>query len=190
MRILDPSSAEAQELRKWEQHPTRFALDENGDMRPGNPYVFRPYPKMVYKALKIPQTGKVICMMPQPDIYDYTDMASYERAGLRVDALNRQCYKLVHSDAEWQRAKDDGWRSDATQALEQYEAYEQAIGNAGAGAAAAVPRISAQAKDEKQAADNATHQHVTDVTSIPSTASASERRRGSKGVVADPSLSE
>ena len=184
--VINPHSPMGKELRKWEQHVgTQFTPFGT---TPGNPYVFRPYPKMLYKAQKQTHTGKVFCMMPPPDITEFDNTALYERACLQVDSFNKRCYIIVHDDEGERRATNDGWRETPSAAMEMHEALEQAISTAAAEANFAVQHMSQRAKDELKVAGDSTHQHVTDVTGVPVAASASERKRGAKGVVADPSL--
>lgn len=185
-RVLDPASEEANELRKWEQHPTRFALTPDGEMKPGNPYVKREYPKMLYKAIKVPTTGKVVCMVQPPKIHEFPDLNSYQHHMLIAEEINRQCTMTVANEAEERQKKNEGWRNSGQEALDHFEACEQAIGNAAAEAEFARRRMSQQANEEYQAASDATHQHVTDVTGIPSSRRGSRTR--AEGVVADPSI--
>lgn len=160
MPIVYPQSGPlAEELAKWEQHRTKYVPD---DMVPGNPYVYRPYPRAMYKAVK-KANGKVVCMETPPNSYAYLDEKSYERACLEVESFNRQCYSEVKSEEEHKKARNEGWRDTPTEALQFFEACEQAIGNAAAEANWGAKRMSARAQDELKQANEQTHEHVTDI---------------------------
>ena len=122
--VINPSSEYAKELRKWEQHHTRFALDEAGDSGPGHPYVFRPFPRMLYKAHKR-ANGQYSCVEGTPSPYLYPDPQSYERACFEVDQFNKSCQRIVQSEADEQREQAQGWRNSPVEALNYAEALEQ-----------------------------------------------------------------
>ena len=58
---INPDGQEAAELRKHEQFPTYYTGAEG----PGNPYRYRPFPKMLYRA-ELTESGKVACGAEQP----------------------------------------------------------------------------------------------------------------------------
>jgi len=142
--VHNPSSALAQELRKWEQHPTALAIDEAGEMRPGNPYAYRPYPKMLYRAQKR-DNGQV-------QVIDPTD-----------EAFSKSCQVIVHDEADHRRKRDQGWHDSIAEALAAYEAMERDIARAAAEANFAVQRMSERARAEHQQATDATADHVPDL---------------------------
>jgi len=141
--VISPESELGRELARWEQHRTKYVGDEQ---QPGNPYAFRPYPRMVYQARSHP-SGQTRCLTPMPQTFDYVTMDQYERA-------------LLHADTQ---ARDEGWRDTPAEALQHHEALERAIGDAAAKAAFSAQRMSSKAQRELQAADEATHEHVVDV---------------------------
>jgi hypothetical protein len=159
---LPPSSELMKELRKWEQHNTRFAMTEDGDMKPGNPYVFRPYPKMLYRAQKN-FAGKTVVMQPMPEAWHYASVPEYERACLEVETLNRRGQLIVDSEEKERIAAGQGWCVTQADAIEQAEREEQAIAQAAGEAAYAASRMSEKARAELKAADEVTHEHVVDV---------------------------
>jgi hypothetical protein len=173
--VINPASEYAKEIRKHEQHPTRFALDEDGNMRPGNPYVFRPYPRMLYKAQRQPN-GQPACLMPQPDSFAFEKMDQYERAILQVETFNKACQTIVPSEEAERVAQGQGWSLTPQAALERYEQEQQAHAQAAAEAAHAAQRMSEKARAELAAADAATHEHVTDVVKTRG------RKRGARAV--------
>src|SRR6185437_10122022 len=102
------------ELRKWEQHPGPYGRT------PGNPYVYRPYPKMLYKAQ--PQVnGQVACLLPAPHPYGFEKPEQYNQAMLAVESFNRSCTRIVRDESEEAIAKGQGWANDPRAALERHE---------------------------------------------------------------------
>lgn len=164
--IITPQSELGKELRKWEQTHTQYSIDENGESKPGNPYVYRPYPKMLYKANAL-ANGKPSCMAPAPQVWDFTSMDQYERALLTAETFTKSCQKIVKDEAAYAIAKGQGWAESPKDALELYEQQQQAIAQAAAEAAHAVQRMSEKAKAEHAAAEKTTSAHVTDLVSVP-----------------------
>lgn len=160
--VINPASEYAKELRKWEQHHTAVALDENGESKPGNPYAFRPYPAMLYKARKRPN-GQYSVVEGVPNAYHYPDAASYERACLEADSFNKSCQLIVHSPEQEQREKDRGWRNSPQEALAYAEALEQDMARAAAETAFHASRMGEKARTELREAEQVTHEHVVDV---------------------------
>lgn len=156
--VINPESEYAKELAKFEQHQTKIC----GDNPPGNPYRFRPYPKMLYKAVKLP-SGKVVCMPGEPNPAFYPDVNQFNFAMAQHQAIEQSCYKTVHSDDEERTAKHDGWRESPKEAIEHFEALERDIAKAAAERAFSDQRMSEKARAEAKAADEATDDHVPDV---------------------------
>lgn len=177
--VINPHSALGKELRKWEQHHSHLVPRGTN---PGNPYVYREFPKMLYRAQKLPN-GQTACMQPAPDPYAYDRMDRYSQACLMVDSFNRSCTRVVADASEEAIAKGQGWANSVVEAMAVWEKDQQAIGNAAAEAAYAVQRMSEKARTEHAAAEAETHQHVTDVVGTP------KARRGrppkARPVVAD-----
>lgn len=157
--VISPESELGRELARWEQHRTKYVGDEQ---QPGNPYAFRPYPRMVYQARSHP-SGQTRCLTPMPQTFDYVTMDQYERALLHAESFNKSCQRIVQSEREYTQARDEGWRDTPAEALQHHEALERAIGDAAAEAAFSAQRMSSKAQRELQAADEATHEHVVDV---------------------------
>lgn len=160
MGIVIPHESElGKELARWEQHRTRYVGD---DQQPGNPYVYREYPKMLYKAQRQPN-GQYACMLPAPDIYQYERPDQYERACLLKESFDRSCQRIVADESAERIAIGQGWAVTSPKAMELAEAHERAIGNAAAEAAYAAQRMTDKAKRELAEADRQTHEHVVDV---------------------------
>lgn len=160
--IITEESALGQELAKHEQHVGRIT------QTPGNPYVFRPFPKMVYRAAKL--HGQIRCMAGAPDVFLFNGqsaMADYDRACQEVERFNMQCQLTVTDERELTKAYESGWRDTPVLALEHAEQIEQDIARASAETAHAAQGMSKKAKRELAAADASTSAHVTDVVGTP-----------------------
>ena len=124
--VRSPDSAYEQELAKWEAPPG------------GWPY--QPYPKMLYKARKLPN-GKVI-------VLDWDD----PRTG----------FVIVQNEAEERIQLGQGYYCTQQEALDGFERQEQAVAQAGAEVEYAVERMSKPAKREHRKRAQATASHVTE----------------------------
>lgn len=159
--VFNPAGEYAKEVRKWEQSHTQYSMTTEGNSEPGNPYVFRPYPRMVYKAFT--KAGKHVCMEPAPHPYAYRSPGEFEMAILQNDSFNRSCQLIVGNDDEYDKAQGQGWRDDPLKAVAHLEALDQDMGNAAAEAAAAARGMTATAQREHADAEASTHEHVVDV---------------------------
>lgn len=159
-----PGSNLQKEYAKFEQNP----WDKWAFGRPGNPYTYRPYPKMLYRAELV--NGRAMCMMPQADPYNHPDPRAYERAEEHGRRFTERCQRVVKDDTEHSRAAEDGWRETPQEAVEYLEARETARANAAAERNYADRNMSDLAKREILAEQNATGgEHIP---SMP------EKRRG------------
>jgi len=147
--VYTPDSDYAKELAKYEQWSTLLAPV------PGRPYQYRPFPQMLYRARQLPN-GQAGCFLPTASIADEA-----------AEAFARSCQLIVHDADQARRAYLEGWRASVAEAVEAYEQRQQAIADAAAETAHAAQRMSARAQYELQQADQATHQHVTDVPRPP-----------------------
>lgn len=147
--IVNPESELGKEMAKWER-----------------PYQFQRFPAMLYKAQK-KANGKIASIDVYPDLNAALTSQAYERACFAVDTFNKQNQRIVQTEYEERNAKNDGWKDSPKEAVDALEALEQAIGNAAAEANFVVQRMSAQAKNELQAANDATSDHVVDVPAPP-----------------------
>jgi hypothetical protein len=160
--VISPASELGKELRKWEQHHTRYAIDEEGSSVPGNPYAYRHYPMMLYKARKLPN-GQTKCLVPPPQAYEFEKMDQYERAVLFAESFNASCQLTVKSETDHAKALNEGWRASPSEALAHADGLEQDIARAAAEAAHSAQRMSAKAQAEFEAAGAETHKHVVDL---------------------------
>ena len=158
--VINPESEYAKELRKWEQFPEKV----NGTMYPaGNPYVYRPFPKMLYKAQTWPRTGKAACFAPPVSPYGWPNQDQYQQALLEAEHFTTSCQRTVKDEGEYGLARGQGWCESPQDALAHYEAAQKALSDAAAEAAFMAARMSEAAQREFNAAQAATHEHVADV---------------------------
>jgi len=135
------------EMAKWDT-PKR-----NGGYGPDG---FEEYPRMLHKAHRR-ENGKVEYM-------DLNAIYAIDPAiQAKADAFNRSCQKSVKNEAEYLRAKAEGWCDSPEDALAYHEKLQQDIATAAAEAAHGVRGMSEQAREEFAAADANTEHPLTDV---------------------------
>jgi len=100
--VVIPGSNYANEMQKFEQFPSKYGGS------PGNPYRYKPFPKMLYRAENY--KGKACCMAAPPDPHDFADPREYERADEGARRYSEKCQKIVGNEQEMSRAMEDGWR--------------------------------------------------------------------------------
>lgn len=158
--IINPESELGKELQKWEQFP-RTGVD--GTVYPaGNPYVFRPYPKMLYKA-QAWKNGKALCFAPPVSPYGWRDGNEHQQAQIEADAFTRSCQRIVKDEGEHGIAKGQGWCETPQEAQAQHEARLDALAREAAEAAFAANRMGEGARREFDAATDATEHQIADV---------------------------
>lgn len=129
--LLNPESDLAKEQARWER-----------------PYVFEPFPQMVFKAWPR-ENGRVECGDPLVAVGDPAAMT-----------FTNRCQRVVRSADERQAALAQGWRDTPDEALAYYEALQQNIATAAAEVHAAVKTMSAKAQAEHKKKDAATAHHL------------------------------
>jgi hypothetical protein len=122
---LVPGSRFLHEVSKHEQFAGRYTQGTNG---PGNPYVYRPFPKMVYRAEH--WNGKVCCMAARPDPTEFKDTREAERAEVMAQHFTEKCQKTVRDETELARAMESGWRETPAEAVEHVLARDRAEADA------------------------------------------------------------
>lgn len=110
---LVPGSPYNHEMAKFEQHHGPITAGTTG---PGNPYVYRPYPKMLYRAEHY--QGKACCMAAEPDSYLFKDDREYGRALIEAQRFTERCQRIVKSEEERSRAMESGWRESPEEAVD------------------------------------------------------------------------
>jgi hypothetical protein len=158
--VHNPATELAKELRKWEQHHTQYAVTEDGTSAPGNPYTYRAYPKMLYKAQVWGDSGKALVSAPALPAYGWRDQNELSQAELKARAFTTSCRFTVQSEDEHTRARDNGWRDSPQEALEFYDSLQKQIADAAAEANFAASRMSEKAQRDRKGREDATHRHV------------------------------
>ena len=111
--VPTPGSRYLQEVAKFEQHHSKFTAGTKG---PGNPYVYRPYPKMLFRAEHI--KGVAHCMAPPLERIEYRDQRQFEHMEEQARKFTERCQRIVKDEAEHHRAAEDGWRDSPQEAVE------------------------------------------------------------------------
>ena len=117
-------SAYAKEMEKFEQFPSKYGSN------PGRPYVYRPFPKMLYRAQMY--NGAMTCMAAPPNPLEFNDPREYERKEELARRFNESCTRIVHSEAEMSRAFEDNWREGPAEAVACLQKREQSRADAAA----------------------------------------------------------
>lgn len=141
--VIIPGSNYAKEMAKFEQFPSKFGEQA------GNPYHYRPFPKMVYRA-EVWQ-GKVVCMAAV-EANSYVNVNEQMRAEEAARLFTEKCQRTVNDQMEFQRAMEAGFRESPTEAVEYLEAKQRAIADAAAERNYADRNMSDAAKAEATAA--------------------------------------
>lgn len=106
-----PGSNFAREVAKFEQFPTIWTAGS----APGNPYTYRPYPKMLYRAEHY--KGKAVCMATEPNARDFYDDNEFSRAAEDARRFTERCQMIVGNDSERSKAFENGWRESPAEAV-------------------------------------------------------------------------
>lgn len=107
---ITPGSNYAKYMESFEQFPSKFGNS------PGNPYKFREFPQMLYRAEKF--QGQVRCMATPPDSAEYTNMKEWEQHVQLAERFTKGCQLVVKDEVERSRAFELGWRADPAAAVE------------------------------------------------------------------------
>ena len=110
-----PGSNYIKHVAQFEQFHTKWTAGTAG---PGNPYTYRPFPKMLYRAQRYQGKGRWLCEAAPPDPYaDWRDPRQFERAQEGARAFNKSCRRVVNSPEEMSRAFEEGWRESPDEAV-------------------------------------------------------------------------
>jgi hypothetical protein len=93
----------------------RFESQSVGGFPAGNPYKYRPFPKMLYKADRY--NGAPACMAAPPDPYAYANPGEFARAEQLAHRFTERCQMTVNDEREYQRAMEGGWRESPAEAV-------------------------------------------------------------------------
>lgn len=145
------------EMRKWEQFPSKWT----GSAGPGNPYTYRPFPKMLYRAEH--WQGAIRCMAAPPDPGEFKDPREFERAEAAAAKFTEKCQKVVNDDREYQMAMESGWRESAKEATEHLEQRDRDYATLAAQRNYEDRNMSEPAKREIAKAVEAAEGHVAEI---------------------------
>jgi hypothetical protein len=141
--VVIPDSNYAKEMQKYEQYPSKYGGS------PGNPYRYRPFPKMVYRAEL--WKGKPVCMAAQPDPSEFPNPNDVQRVEEQVRRFNERCQLIVRDEAELQKAKENGYREDPAEAVAYLEGRQRSESEGAAVRAFEDRNMSEPAKAEARA---------------------------------------
>lgn len=163
--LYNPNSEFAKEMAKWEQFPSEWTA---GGLKPGNPYVFRAYPKMLYCARRTPSGQWAVALGP-PSRFGFHDENEWDRACQEAQRFTESCQKTVANEAEHKKALEsgEGWRDDPKAAMEFREALEKAVGDAAAERNWRDRNMGEKAKAESAAAEAEHFGHLPEIPEQP-----------------------
>ena len=156
---LNPASDEAKELSKFEQWQMPWC------QKPGNPYQYRAYPMMVYKAK--PWMGKWCCHATVADAWEFTNPDERRAKETHAEDFTKSCQRTVGSEEEHQKAYEAGFRGDPVEAVNYAESRAREVGNLAAERAFTDQLMSEPAQKEAAAADEETHEHLPEIPEKP-----------------------
>lgn len=133
------------------------------------PYVFEPFPKMLYKASKRPD-GVYSVGESEDSVFGGRDRAAEE--------FTKRCQRIVKNEREEQAALEQGWRATQGEAMELLKVKEEYISTAAAHRLYEDRNLGEKAQREAAEADAATPEHLP---AIPE-----KKRRGRPRKVAQP----
>jgi hypothetical protein len=119
-----PGSNYANYMQQFEQFPSKYGSS------PGNPYTYRPFPKMLYKASRF--NGTPCCMAAQPDPIEFKNPAEWDRMCQLAIRFTDSCQKIVKDEREMSIAMESGWRENPQEAVEWLIERDLAISQANA----------------------------------------------------------
>ena len=118
--VIVPGSNYAAEMEKFEQFPSKYGSN------PGNPYQYRPYPKMLYKAQL--WQGKACCNAAPPDPLEFPNSNEYQRVEEAARRFSEKCQLIVKDESERARAMEAGYRESPDEAVEWLLAKQRTLG--------------------------------------------------------------
>lgn len=160
--VVVPGSNYAKERAKFEQFPNPFGP-------PGNPYVYREFPRMLYRA-EVYQ-GRIACGATVADAGEFSNPNEYNRQEESARRFTERCQRIVNDEREMQMAMENGWRKTQAEAVAYLEARQRSQGQAAAERNYQDRNLSDAAKAEAAAAQmthfQETGQHLEAVPEAP-----------------------
>lgn len=120
------------------------------------------FPQMLYKAFRH-DNGQTMCMEPPPLVHMFLSMPEFLRAEAVAKAFTDKCQTTVRNEAEYDRARAEGWRDTSAEAIAHFEAMQREIADAAAEEQFRVRRMGEKARGEFDAAQASTDAHVPDL---------------------------
>lgn len=157
--VVVPGSNFAKYMESFEQFPSKYGSN------PGNPYNYRDFPKMLYRAEEV--NGKAVCMSAAPNPLEFKDQQEFHRAEEMARKFTERCQLKVNSREEQQKAMENGWREDPTEAVEYLRGRQKDVSTAAAERLHAEQRMSAKAKAESKAAMDEAGVHLGEIPETP-----------------------
>jgi hypothetical protein len=164
--VVVEGSKYQQYMRQFEQFPSALS----GRQGPGNPYTYRPFPKMVYKAERF--EGKVACMAAPPDSYMFKDNREYERAVQMAEKFTERCQRIVNNEVELSKAYEAGYRESPQEAVDFVLGRDAKAAEAAAHLNYEDRNLTGPALEERKAEEAAAHARGEHLAEVP------EKRRG------------
>lgn len=171
------SASELAELVKFEQFPSEITV--MAGKPPGNPWKFRPFPRMLRMARQHPKTGKWVMSLERPNRYDFPTETQYDQAREQYEKFSESCLRVVQTEREYDAAKAEGWRDTDKEAFEFREQEQAKLAQEAAERAYRDRNMSENAKAEAEKVEAETFGHVAEIPEAP-------RRRGRPAKQADP----
>lgn len=150
-----PGSNYARYMESHEQFPSKFGAN------PGNPYRYRPFPKMVYRAER--WQGNPACMAAPPDENTFTSPNQLSQAQAAAARFNERCQRIVNNEQELQRALEDNFRESPSEAVEALIAKDRDRSTAAAHRNHEDRNMSEAAKREIAQAVDSAEEHVAEI---------------------------
>ena len=169
--LIDANSPEVKERAKWEQFPTAETMAAR--IQPGNPYVFRPYPKMLVRARRIPpgfeNAGKWACSLQAPAYHGFRNTDEWNRACELAALWTVGNQRTVSDQDEERRARDngEGWGDNTKEALAIASQLEKMVSDAAGERHYRDSKMSEKAQAEALQHDRATFEHQAEVPEKP-----------------------
>jgi hypothetical protein len=145
--VVTPGSAHQVYMARFEQLPhSKWAFGN-----PGNPYVFRRWPAMMYHAERY--LGQIKCMEGEPQRYEFQHDQNYLQAVEGAKHFTAKCIRIVNSQEEWARAMEEGWRDGPAEAIQACKDREDGVSQVIAHTNYEDRNMSEAAKAEKSAVE-------------------------------------
>ncbi len=157
--LIIPGSNYANEMLKFEGRPGIYGIE------PGNPYVYRPFPKMVYVAKE--WKGTVVCNAAPPDMADFQNPDQYRAAEEKANRFTESCQRIVQDERELTQAMELGYRESPGEAVECLRNKQLARGLEAAHRAHDDRNMTAPAKREMKQYEQSSDVHVAEVPEAP-----------------------